>query len=170
MEPGEGLATCHRHRTADIAGHGRRPRACIQLKCSGKTDAYAQTYAQKSRLLCRLVSRGVAYLSARLTSAAQCTVLRPGPFRLLPAGLEQERPWLKPVTAPVPGAALEPPEPSTGSAARGLAEGAGAGAAGAAAAAGARASAGPTRMRPLIYVYDMPPEFTTRMLQYSLNA
>ncbi len=96
-------------------------------------------------------------------------------FRLAPcvqhgiAGLEQERPWLKPVMAPVPGAALEPPEPSTGNAARGLAEGAVAGAA-AAAAAGARASAGPTRMRPLIYVYDMPPEFTSRMLQYSLNA
>lgn len=25
----------------------------------------------------------------------------------------------------------------------------------------------PTRPRPLIYVYDMPPEFTTRMLQYA---
>ena len=28
----------------------------------------------------------------------------------------------------------------------------------------------PTRKRPLIYVYDLPPEFNTRHLQYRLSA
>ena len=27
----------------------------------------------------------------------------------------------------------------------------------------------PSRKRPLIYVYDMPPEFTTRILQYRIT-
>ncbi len=49
---------------------------------------------------------------------------------------------------PVPAAALEPP----GSAAGG--------------GTGAAIAETPGRMRPLIYVYDMPPEFTSRMLQY----
>ncbi|KAG2488357.1 hypothetical protein HYH03_013047 [Edaphochlamys debaryana] len=56
-----------------------------------------------------------------------------------------ERPWLRDVLQPVPAAATEPPS-------------------------GGGAGAGPPgRLRPLIYVYDMPPEFTTRMHQYKLT-
>ncbi|KAG2493455.1 hypothetical protein HYH03_008272 [Edaphochlamys debaryana] len=64
-----------------------------------------------------------------------------------------DRPWLKDVLRPVPAAATEPPPPPT---------------------AGVPGRNGSThvppsgRMRPFIYVYDMPPEFTTRMLQYKL--
>ncbi|KAG2488349.1 hypothetical protein HYH03_013039 [Edaphochlamys debaryana] len=69
------------------------------------------------------------------------------------------RPWLKDVLQQVPAAALEPPPSSASSAAGAGAGGDGEGAAGPAASG---------RLRPLIYVYDMPPEFTSRMLQYKL--
>ncbi|KAG2488355.1 hypothetical protein HYH03_013045 [Edaphochlamys debaryana] len=55
------------------------------------------------------------------------------------------RPWLKDLLLPVPAAAVEPPP-----------------------AAAAAPEGGSGRLRPLIYVYDMPPEFTTRMHQYKL--
>ncbi|KAG2493469.1 hypothetical protein HYH03_008286 [Edaphochlamys debaryana] len=71
-----------------------------------------------------------------------------------------QRPWLKDALVPVPAAAPEPPPAAEGSA------GVGAGAGGAAAEPGAEVASG--RMRPFIYVYDMPPEFTSRMHQYKL--
>ena len=53
------------------------------------------------------------------------------------AGLEEERPWLKPnVRTP---AAADPPASST-------------------------------RLRPLIYIYDMPPAYNTRMMQASASG
>ena len=55
-------------------------------------------------------------------------------YACLMAGLEEERPWLKPnVCTP---AATDPPTAKT-------------------------------RLRPLIYVYDMPPAYNTRMMQAS---
>ncbi|GIL93384.1 hypothetical protein Vretimale_17471 [Volvox reticuliferus] len=62
----------------------------------------------------------------------------------LEPGLEDSRPWLSKVMMSVPAAALEPPSvgPGTASEQHGA------------------------RMRPLIYIYDMPPEFTSRMHQY----
>ncbi|PNH08721.1 hypothetical protein TSOC_004706 [Tetrabaena socialis] len=69
----------------------------------------------------------------------------------LEPGLQEVRPWLKDVALTVPAAATEPPAAA--------AAGAGAGAGGGGADAGGR-------LRPLIYLYDMPPEFTSRMHQY----
>ncbi|EFJ49814.1 acetylglucosaminyltransferase [Volvox carteri f. nagariensis] len=68
----------------------------------------------------------------------------------LEPGLEDAKPWLKPVVMPVVAAALQPPNSE--------------GAAGTGSAVGEQHT--PGRMRPLIYIYDMPPEFTSRMHQY----
>ncbi len=61
-----------------------------------------------------------------------------------------KKPWLRPVLVQPPAALPAPPDKPAGG--------------------GAAAAGGPVgRMHPLIYIYDMPPEFTTRMLQYKLT-
>ncbi|GFR45050.1 hypothetical protein Agub_g6421 [Astrephomene gubernaculifera] len=74
----------------------------------------------------------------------------------LEPGLMEARPWLKPVVMPVLAAAEEPPAAAAGSGPAG------------ATGSGAEQQQQPGRLRPLIYIYDMPPEFTSRMLQYKL--
>ncbi|KXZ48538.1 hypothetical protein GPECTOR_27g709 [Gonium pectorale] len=69
-------------------------------------------------------------------------------------GIELNQTWLRQATAPVLAALPKPP----------LEKGMGGGVAALAAAAAGASMAG--RLRPLIYVYDMPPEFTSRMHQY----
>ncbi|KAG2488354.1 hypothetical protein HYH03_013044 [Edaphochlamys debaryana] len=71
-----------------------------------------------------------------------------------------QRPWLQDILLPIPAAAKEPPAIAAG----GGGGGGGAGGGGGGAAGGGEGPSG--RLRPLIYVYDMPPEFTSRMHQY----
>ena len=77
-------------------------------------------------------------------------------------GLQESRPWLKPLVVPVPAAATEPP---TAAATATAVTAAGSTAAGSTAS--EQAPAG--RLRPLIYIYDLPPEFNSRMHQFKLT-
>ncbi|KAG2489065.1 hypothetical protein HYH03_012501 [Edaphochlamys debaryana] len=107
-----------------------------------------------------------------------------------------QRPWLQTTLRPVPAAATQPPPDAPGAGggntsaatASSVRQGTGeeeAGAEGAASTGAGSANRGKGRrgrrggggrsgsggrLRPLIYVYDMPPEFTTRMHQYRLTT